>query len=116
MLKLEIQLYNKKREEIAAEKEVSILTTPEVIFCSKDSQTTLLGAQKVQEDLHKRKYREYSDHQHLCVVMFCCNEGNMPKQWTQMMVFRSSCFNNFVLIELYVHGERREKNAVGIVE
>ena len=80
-----------------------------MIFCSKDSQTTLLGAQKVQEDLHKRKYREYSDHQHLCVVIFYCSEQNMPKLGTQMMVFSRSCFNNFVLIESYIHTESREK-------
>ena len=87
-----------------------------MIFCSKDSQTTLLGAQKVQEDLHKWKYREYSDHQHLCVVIFYCSEQNMPKLGTQMMVFSRSCFNNFVLIESYTHQNRGRKNAVGIVK
>ena len=57
MLKLQQPFLQQKREEIAAEKEVSILTTPEVIFCSKDSQTTLLGAQKVQEDLQEKMHR-----------------------------------------------------------
>ena len=116
MLNLELPSRTTKRGEIAAEKEVSILTTPEVIFCSKDSQTTLLGAQKVQEDLHKRKYWEYSDHQLLCVVIFCCNDRIILKQGTQMMVFSGSCFNNFVVIESYTHQNRGRKNAVGIVK
>ena len=33
----------------------------------------------------------------------------MPKLGTQMMVFSRSCFNNFVLIESYIHRKSREK-------